>query len=464
MKSWNTLFIRQGFAVREYSKNEFDLFNETEENIEFLIECLQKAGVNFTRQHFFLTIQSEPVTEKEWLVAADFPHRGYGEDLWFDAEKEEPKIRELDLYISGLIRQLNRLKLFTMGSCDGNGIRYASIQFRPGVSMDKVAKLFSIISEKKVRIRNQRLILPHFREELLKLAEKALNIDAAILELETEEIEKQLFYDQLEELLNISGESGNEGKIRKHAEKILAPLVDHLTFDSKGNILAQKRYRGGNGPTILLNAHLDTVVPIDPDRIIVKEKNIWTSSSGILGADDRAGVAVLLQMAKNLEKSSFRGTVKFILTVEEESGLVGAQHVDEYFLWDVDAAIVLDRRGTGDIVVSCGGHLPFCDERYGQFMEAAAVKAGLKNWKCTNGGSSDTRIWASHGIQSVNLSVGYFNEHTSDEKLDVEGCYDTVKLVEAVFERARELRRISMGRTKERELTMFKQNRRRYLN
>ncbi|MCU1806386.1 M20/M25/M40 family metallo-hydrolase [Cytobacillus firmus] len=441
MKSWNTLFIRQGFAVREYAENEFDLVHETEENIEFLMECLQKAGADFTRQHFFLTIHSEPVTEKEWLAATDFPHRGYGEGLWFDAEKEEPKISELDLYISGLVRQLNRLKLFTMGSCDGNGIRYASIHFRPGVSMDKAAKLFSIISDKKVRVRNQRLILPHSREELLELAEKALNIDAAMLELETEEIEKQLFFDQLEELLNISGESGNEGKIRKHAEKILAPLVDHLTYDSKGNILAQKRYRGGNGPTILLNAHLDTLVPFDPDRIIVKEKNIWTSSSGILGADDRAGVAVLLQMAKNLEKSSFRGTVKFILTVEEEIGLVGAQHVDEYFLWDVDAAIVLDRRGTGDIVISCGGYIPFCDDRYGQFIESTAIKAGLSNWKCTNGGSSDTRIWAAHGIQSVNLSVGYLNEHTSDEKLDVEGCYDTVKFVEAIFERARELRR-----------------------
>ncbi|MEK3820302.1 hypothetical protein MKY20_14645 [Cytobacillus sp. FSL W8-0315] len=148
MKSWNTLFIRQGFAVREYSKNEFDFLNETEENIEFLIECLQKAGANFTRQHFFLTIHSEPVTEKEWLVAADFSHRGYGEGLWFHAEKEEPKIRELDLYISGLVRQLNRLELFTMGSCDGHGKRYASIQFRPGVSMDKAAKHFSIISEK----------------------------------------------------------------------------------------------------------------------------------------------------------------------------------------------------------------------------------------------------------------------------------------------------------------------------
>lgn len=442
MKNWNTLFIRQGFTVRELSSNEFDLYNETKENIDFLMECLQNAGIHFTHQHFFLTIHSKPVSEKEWLAAADFPGRGYGEGLWFHAEKEEPKIRELDLYISGLIRQLNRLALFTMGSCDGNGRGNASIHFRPGVEMDKVEKLFSMISDKKVRIRGQSLILPHSRVELLDLTEKAIKLDAVLLEMPAEEIEKQLFLDQLEELLNIDGESGYEENVREHVMEILTPLVDHMTVDSKGNILAQKKYRGGHGPVILLNAHLDTVLPIEPDRTILKEKNIWSSSKGILGADDRAGVAVLLQTAKQLAKSTFAGTVKFILTVEEEIGLIGARSVDEHFLWDVDAALVFDRRGTGDIVVSCGGFDDFCDKNYGLFIEEKAKKAGLENWKCTSGGSSDTRIWASYGIQSVNLSVGYINEHTSKEMLDIESCYNTVKLVNAVFEDARELKRL----------------------
>ncbi|TYS61967.1 M20/M25/M40 family metallo-hydrolase [Bacillus infantis] len=442
MKNWNTLFIRQGFAVREISTNEFGLDIETKENTDFLMECLLNAGVHFTQEHFILTIHSKPVSEKEWLAAADFPDRGHGEGLWFHAEKEEPKIRELDLYISGLIRQLNRMALFTMGSCDGNGRRHASIRFRNGVEMDKVEKLFSIISHKKIRIRGQNLILPHTRAELLNLVEKAINIDARMLEMPTEEIAKLLFLDQLEELLNIDGESGFEKNVREHVMEILTPLVDHMTVDSKGNILAQKKYRGGNGPVILLNAHLDTVLPIEPDRAILKENNIWSSSKGILGADDRAGVAVLLQTAKQLAQSTFSGTVKFILTVEEEIGLVGARSVDQHFLWDVDAALVLDRRGSGDIVVSCGGYEEFCDKDYGLFIEETAKKAGLENWKCTNGGSSDTRIWASMGIQSVNLSVGYINEHTSKEMLDIESCYNTVKLVNAVFEGARELRRL----------------------
>ncbi|PLR71050.1 hypothetical protein [Bacillus sp. UMB0728] len=72
----------------------------------------------------------------------------------------------------------------------------------------------------------------------------------------TEEIAKLLFLDQHEELLNIDGESGLEKNVREHVMEILTPLVDHVTVDSKDNILAQKKYQGGHGPVILLNAHL----------------------------------------------------------------------------------------------------------------------------------------------------------------------------------------------------------------
>src|SRR5690606_110593 len=175
-------------------------------------------------------------------------------------------------------------------------------------------------------------------------------------------------------------------------------------------------------------------------RVILKDNGIWSSSEGILGADDRAGVAVILEVAKALQHDTdFSGRVKYIFTVEEEIGLVGARNVAQYFLWDVDAAIVVDRRGTGDIVTSCGGFLPFCDAAYGNWIELQASEAGLTGWKCTAGGSSDTRIWAEHGIQSVNLSVGYNNEHTEDESLDVNACYNTARLVRSVIRNSRSL-------------------------
>lgn len=59
----------------------------------------------------------------------------------------------------------------------------------------------------------------------------------------------------------------------------------------------------------------------------------------------------------------------------------------------------------GDIVTSCGSFLPFCHKDYGAFFEEVAVEEGLRGWAMTMGGSSDTRIWTGHGIQSVNQST-----------------------------------------------------------
>lgn len=255
-------------------------------------------------------------------------------------------------------------------------------------------------------------------------------------------MKKQLFLQQLEHCLSINGESGNEQDIREFVSRTLQPHVDFLKVDSAGNLLAQKTCGTGNGPTILFNAHLDTVDVIDDNREIVKNGHIWSSSHGILGADDRAGVTVLLELAKRLNTTRFNGKVKFVFTVKEEIGLVGARALNEFFLWDVDAAFVVDRRGKGDIVTSCGGYEPFCHVSYGKFIEEVALSQGLEGWKCTPGGSSDTRVWASYGIQSVNLSVGYQHEHTEFETLDTNACYDTLNLLLGVLDKSRELGRV----------------------
>jgi tripeptide aminopeptidase len=441
MKSWNQLFIRQGFVVEEKGDNCFLCTNERPENVEFLLESLNLANVQYTFENGLLTIHSSPICEKEWIKAVDFPSRGKGEGLWFRSGQEEPKVFELDTYISGLVRELNRLGLYTNGCCDGHGRRCPHIYFGERTDMEKVMQLLNAL---QVNVRLRRPYVVTFlteRERLLDVAEQMRNVQPDWLEKGEEYIRKMLFLNTLEELLNISGESGNEEAIRMAVREKLAPYVDRITTDRYGNLLAQKKCKAGHGPTILLNAHLDTVAELEPGRRIVKHGPIWSSSRGILGADDRAGVAVLLEVAKWLETSDFNGTIKFAFTVEEECGLIGARELEEYFLWDVDAAIVVDRRGTGDIVTSCGTIQPFCDIRYGQFFEKVAHDAGLTGWKCTAGGSSDTRIWASRGIQSVNLSVGYQFEHTDDEILNTDACYKTVQLIKAVLNQSRDLSR-----------------------
>ena len=54
-------------------------------------------------------------------------------------------------------------------------------------------------------------------------------------------------------------------------------------------------------------------------------------------------------------------------------------------------------------------------------------------WEPTLGGSSDTRIWAQNGIQSVNLSVGYQYEHTSREELNLDDAFATASLLKKAF-------------------------------
>ncbi|MBO0960062.1 M20/M25/M40 family metallo-hydrolase [Neobacillus sp. MM2021_6] len=441
MKSWNQLFIRHGFIVTEVRPNIFDCRNETEVNLAFLQESLEELSISFTLSQGVLSLTSPVVEEDRWVEIVDNNHRGRGEDLWFRPGQDQPKVKELDTYIAGMVRQLNRLGFFTEGSCDGHNRRNPTIGFIRQVNVEAVMELLLAVGIPHIFKRNRFLNLRIQRNLLLDITENLSYIQKDWLEKGIEFIRKQFFFKRLEELLSIEGESGNETEIRQVVKEALCHHVDYVTVDQAGNILAQKTYGTGHGPTLLLNAHLDTVERIEPGRTIVKNGSIWSSDKGILGADDRAGVAVMLELARRLQPTSFNGKIKFIFTVEEEIGLMGARSIDETFLWDVDAAIVVDRRGTGDIVTSCGGYEPFCDELYGRFFEDSAKRLGWMGWKTTPGGSSDTRIWASHGIQSVNLSAGYMNEHTSLESLNVEACYNTLNLITAVIHDSRNLQR-----------------------
>ena len=58
--------------------------------------------------------------------------------------------------------------------------------------------------------------------------------------------------------------SGNEGKSREFVIEKLTPYVDFITVDRYGrNLLAEKKYKTGHGPMILLNAHLDIVEELE---------------------------------------------------------------------------------------------------------------------------------------------------------------------------------------------------------
>lgn len=232
---------------------------------------------------------------------------------------------------------------------------------------------------------------------------------------------------QFIELLNIHGTSGNEKPVRDYLKPILTELMDNVKVDDYGNLLADKKCGDGNGATVLLSAHMDTVKGVLADRKLVEtEDGIIMSNKGALGADDRGGIAIILTVLRNLNKLNFNGHIKVSFSREEEIGCVGASKIDQDWYANADLAIVVDRRGNRDIVVGCG--MAFCSDSVGYFMEDVSKMADM-DWRAVEGGISDAMVFAENGINSINLSAGYMNEHTVNEYASLKDMGDTVRLI-----------------------------------
>jgi tripeptide aminopeptidase len=95
-----------------------------------------------------------------------------------------------------------------------------------------------------------------------------------------------------------------------------------------GNLFARVRGRGPD--SIMLCAHLDTVpptAPIEPELV----DGGWTNANrGILGADNKAAVAVMLELARRFVTAPEPPAVgiELLFTVSEENGLHGAKAFD----------------------------------------------------------------------------------------------------------------------------------------
>ena len=95
-----------------------------------------------------------------------------------------------------------------------------------------------------------------------------------------------------------------------------------------GNLLA--RVRGRSGATILLCAHLDTVPLAAPVEPVVVNGGWENSREAILGADNKAAVAVMLELARRMTRAENPPDVgiELLFTVCEEVALRGAKAFD----------------------------------------------------------------------------------------------------------------------------------------
>jgi len=127
-------------------------------------------------------------------------------------------------------------------------------------------------------------------------------------------------------LVEIDNPSGEEAAIAAHIRGILEGLGLQVEEDALHNLLARVP---GKGEPLLLNAHMDSVAPCRGVRPVVADGWVRSSGDTILGADDLAGVAAILEGVRATleDKAPGRGA-EIVFTVQEEVGLRGAAAFD----------------------------------------------------------------------------------------------------------------------------------------
>lgn len=96
-----------------------------------------------------------------------------------------------------------------------------------------------------------------------------------------------------------------------------------------GNLIARLPGNEPSRTTLLLSAHMDTVVPGEGIRPICEGDVIRSDGTTILGGDDKSGIAIIIEVLRTLkEQKVSHGDIEIVFTICEEYGLVGAKHLD----------------------------------------------------------------------------------------------------------------------------------------
>ncbi|ANY71892.1 hypothetical protein BBD41_04435 [Paenibacillus ihbetae] len=176
-------------------------------------------------------------------------------------------------------------------------------------------------------------------------------------------ISRERIIQEFMELVQVDSETKHEETISGVLkEKFVGLGLEVFEDDAKektghgaGNLIITWKAEGvEQAPKVLFTCHMDTVTPGRGIKPALGEDG-WIRSDGttILGADDKAGIAALLEAIRVIQENKVpHGQIQFVITVGEESGLVGARALDPKYL-EAEMGFALDSNGElGSIVVA----------------------------------------------------------------------------------------------------------------
>lgn len=204
-------------------------------------------------------------------------------------------------------------------------------------------------------------------------------------------------------------------------------LKDFLYSVLKGygyNVIYKNGYLYAKGEIpIMLCAHMDTVHEKNVENIFISDNGTLWSPQGI-GGDDRCGIYTILMSITGENKPYI------LFTEDEETGCIGAG----YFADDVKSGLIngkdininfiveADRKGADDSVYyDCDN--PEFEEHINSF-----------GFVTSYGTCSDiSYIAPALGVAAVNLSCGYYDQHTLKETIVLSELYNTIHKVRNII-------------------------------
>jgi hypothetical protein len=210
--------------------------------------------------------------------------------------------------------------------------------------------------------------------------------------------------EELMEMLTYRRPAGSKSE-RKFINRFLRPLG--AKQDAAGNLML----RIGDA-RVMWSSHTDTVHRSGGRQMLLNKDGIVTApNSTCLGADDTAGVWLMVQMIRRNVPGLY------VFHRAEECGGYGSLHIantNRELLSSVDYAIALDRKGEQSVVTyQWGGDC--CSQ---DFAWALARELGLGMKPDDTGTFTDTANYMEHVAECTNISVGYYLQHSNKEWLN----------------------------------------------
>ncbi len=156
------------------------------------------------------------------------------------------------------------------------------------------------------------------------------------------------------QLARIASPSQQEAAVTEQVREWLVQAGAKVRVDQRGNLIAKLDGSvGAMNEPMLLSAHLDTVAPGENIHPVIRGKTIMSSGDTILGADDKLGVAYIIELLRLIQEHDLpHRPLEIVLSVCEEQFAQGVAALD-YSKLHSAVAYVLDGAEIGEIDILC---------------------------------------------------------------------------------------------------------------